>query len=77
MLVLDLWLPDQAGPLDLLTQISGLPADANDEFWAGPGSQVTDVAPPPGDTRSFVRLRVGQHVVNGVFGLGADDMAPA
>jgi hypothetical protein len=77
VLVLDLWSPDQAEPLDPATQTSGPPADADDEFWAGPESEVTDIAPPPGDTRSFVRLRLGQRLVEGVFGLGADDTAPA
>jgi len=68
VLVLDLWLPDQAEPVDRATQTAGPSTNANDDFWAGPGSEVTDVAPPPADTRSFVRLRLGQHVVEGVSG---------
>jgi hypothetical protein len=49
-------------------EAADLPADPNDEFWAGEGAEVTDAAPPPSDTRSFVRLRLAQREREGIFG---------
>jgi hypothetical protein len=69
-LVLGLWQPDHGQPLDRATQTAGLPARFDDEFWAGPGSEVTDIDAVPASTHSFVRLRLGQRVSAGIFGLG-------
>ena len=69
VLVLSRWTAEQGTSLDPSTETAGLPSDPNDEFWAGDGAQVTDVADPPMGTRSFVRLRLAQRDRDGLFGL--------
>jgi len=39
-----------------------------DEFWGGSDAVVTDLAEVPADTRSLVRLRLGQRYVEGLIG---------
>ncbi len=67
-LILSLWSPGHTALLDNTTETAGLPADPGDEFWAGDGADITDVAEVPDDTRSFLRLRLAQRYVEGVFG---------
>lgn len=67
ILVLSLWTSDQGTGLDPATETVGVPSDLDDEFWAGEGADVTDIADPPKDTRSFLRLRLGQRERQGVF----------
>lgn len=70
-LVLEFWSPGEVEPMDVARQTAGLPASVDDEFWAGAGSEITDVVVAPAGTSSFVRLRVGQRVFEGIFGLSS------
>ena len=70
VLVLSLWIPERTTPLDPVTETEGVPTDPRDEFWAGSGAEVTDIVDVPAGTRSFLRLRMAQREVDGVFGLG-------
>ncbi len=45
----------------------GLPAADDDMFWAGVGADVTNITETPPGTRSFVRLRLAQREVDGLF----------
>ena len=68
VLVLERWI-EGGSPIDTSTQTVG-PGDAMaDEFWAGEGAEITDLAAVPDTTRSFLLLRLGQREVEGVFGL--------
>lgn len=67
VLVLSRWTADQGTGLDSAFETTDLPADPDDEFWAGEGAEVTDVATPPWDTRSFLRLRLAQTERDGLF----------
>ena len=68
VLVLSRWTADQGTSIDAAIETSDLPADPDDGFWAGDGAEVTDLAAPPIDARSFVRLRLAQRDRDGLFG---------
>jgi hypothetical protein len=68
VVVLSRWTPEHLTPLSPATETEGLPADPGDRFWADAGAVVTDIADVPPSTRSFLRLRLAQREVDGVFG---------
>jgi hypothetical protein len=68
VLVLSRWTADQGTRVDAAIETTDLPAGPDDEFWAGEGAEVTDVAAPPADNHSFVRLRLAQQQRDGLFG---------
>ena len=66
-LVLSLWTPDSGTEFNPGTETAGLPAQPDDEFWGAESVRSTSVTDPPPDTRSFVRLRLAQREVEGIF----------
>jgi hypothetical protein len=67
ILVLELWEPSRGDPLDQSTQTAAPTAATRDTFWGGDGStRIATLDTPPG-TRSFLRLRLAQREVKGVF----------
>ncbi len=68
VLVLERW-ADRTDPMDVSTQTAGPGDSAAAEFWAPDGAEITDLAPSPDRTASFVLLRLGQREVDGILGI--------